>query len=164
MVGIAICHHKNNIEFLKDLVDSISGIPYKIYEDGIDRIKDSYEIGAINEARKDFDNFILLQDTCLIKDTDKLIEILNKSGNIAFSDNFFHYIGKYQTDLLPQLPENKSKDDSITNEAFWSKIIGNFSYIENPLKITTNVFEDRHGRKNMVLENDFIIKYKNRYE
>lgn len=157
MQGIVICHHPANKLFLDDLLKSIkTDYPVFVCVDGKDRPESSYELGAIAAASKKFDEFVFLQDTCVIKDNALFERLFSLPGNVALTSGFYHYMGKYAD--LREIPSASSKEQSILLETRWMR--GRHGVFDPELPVHTDIFEDRHGRKNMKLENPYIIKWK----
>lgn len=170
---IVICHHKSTHPFLKDLLSSIRGVKYKrlIIENETEKSKyipniGGYELGAIQKAMTLIDDDIFfLQDTTVIKDK-WIFKIADKAkGGMALCEKFMSYMGKYKMEVLKQmvLPTVYSKNDSLKYEFSWTEEYirkdPHFEYAPQALQ-DTDIFIEKHGRKNMVLENDYIIKYK----
>lgn len=130
-----------------------------------------YELGKIKKAAEmGLDEFVFLQDSCIVKDHALLDEMFDFDGSVALGAwPFFMYLGKYRLDTLKkvELPEVNNKHDSVHYEGKWTR---DYAEAESKLKhicrdlVDTNVFEERHGRKNMVLENDYLIKYKGTWD
>jgi hypothetical protein len=116
------------------------------------------------------DRFLFLQDSWVIKD-DGFWDLLEAhTGSVAITaDPYFYgcYAGVYERSVIEQIgvPEIKSKREAIDNEIAWHK-----SYVEvagKPVVLFPDLTDakatrqvEKHGRANLVLENDYIIKYK----
>jgi hypothetical protein len=116
------------------------------------------------------DRFLFLQDSWLIKD-DSFWDLLEShTGSVAITaDPYFYgcYAGVYERSVIEQIgvPEINTKREAIDNEIAWHK-----RYVEvagepvvlfpdlSDAKATRQV--ERHGRTNLVLENEYIAKYK----
>lgn len=161
--GIVICHHPDNKPFLDDLLKSIDKTEYPIFvcEDGIDRPENSFELGAIEEGSKYFEQFVFLQDSCVIKDISLFDKLFAIKGNVALTPKFFHYMGKL-SELPDEFPKVNDKEGSIRFETTWLKLP--YTSFEPELPVESKVFEEKYGRLNMVLENQYLIKYKARWQ
>ena len=99
----------------------------------------------------------------VIKDPSFLKKGWDLGGSVAFCNcpfNMGMYLGIYSRGELDRLgiPEAKSKRDAVKYESEWlpefrcEVLCTDFWDSER--------FEMRHGRKNMILENEYMIKYK----
>lgn len=116
------------------------------------------------------DRFLFLQDSWVIKD-DKFWDLLQSTtGSVAITaDPYFYgcYAGVYESWVIEQIgvPVIADKREAIRNEIDWHK-----SYVEvsgNPQVLFPELTdrnstrqEEKHGRNNLVLENDYLVKYK----
>lgn len=121
----------------------------------------AFELGGILRGKETFDEFVHLMDTCLIKDTslfDKLFEI---EGNVFLTEGGYHYMGKFDSKSLPDIPKIDNKQDAISLELQWLK--KPYTAFKPDLPVHTDVFEEKFGQHRMKLENDYIIKWKGTY-
>lgn len=173
---IVIATHQSTKPFLKDLLYSLRGCKYKklVIENETTNSRyianrGGYELGAMYKATTlANDDLFFLQDTCVIKKK-KILEIAEKApGGMALCHKFMSYLGKYKRAVLDTMviPGVDNKQDSLRHEFSWTaeyiSLDKDFQYAPDPLG-DSNVFEEKHGRKNMVLENDYLIKYKARW-
>lgn len=147
------------------------GIVYQAKEEGndftiINNNWNGFELGGIQRGAEFFDEFIHLMDTCVVKDPKMIEEMFNHNGSVYLCRGFFSYLGKYISSIVEKVgtPRVEDKEQAIYHERSW-----NARYLDNDpnakqfqpeLPVTTDVFEEKNGRKNMVLDNGFIIKYK----
>ena len=163
MKAIIIATTKNRSEWAKQCYDSLNG--YTRYPVIIlDHYE--YELGKIRWVieNTNLDEFILLQDSVVLKSTEWLDEVFDHNGSVSFAKRpFFMYLGKYRRTALEQngMPTVSSKQQSVDYEDTWTK-----AYAENENFITlfdlsdTNHFQEHLGRNNMIIENDKLVKYK----
>lgn len=131
----------------------------------------SYELGKINWIFNNttIDRFLLLQDSVVVKKQEffDLLEQYPKS--LAISDCpilFGMYLGIYSRETLSKIniPIPKSKDEAIHYEQCWSKeycATEEVPLLFNDFKDQLNKgTKDHFGRINLILENDYLIKYK----
>lgn len=118
-----------------------------------------FELGGILRGKETFDEFIHLMDTTIIKDTSIFNKLFDIKGHVFLTKGGYHYMGKFVSDDLPDIPKIDNKADAIALELRWLWDRAR-TYFEPDLPVHTNVFVEKHGRKNMVLENDYLIKYK----
>lgn len=170
--GIVITTSEFTKDFLPQCLNSIKDTQYPILVVGNNYIPDSdypivinrwnaFELGGILQGKKHFTEFVHLMDTTIVKDItlfDKLLEI---EGNVFLTHGGYHYMGKFVSDLLPEIPKISTKEEAIQLELHWLK--KPYTFFEPDLPVHTDVFEEIHGSKRMKLENDFIIKYKGTY-
>lgn len=125
-----------------------------------------FELGGIKRGAERFDEFVHLMDTCVLKEPEVVDFMFSAEWSICFCRHFFSYLGKYQTKILKQIgiPKITTKEEAIECEHLWHRKYKQADpavmVLQPELPIETDVFVEKYGRKNMVLENDFIIKYK----
>lgn len=130
-----------------------------------------FDPGAMR-AVLDFDkkatDIFMLQETTEVKDK-RIFDVAARSaGSVALSAGFFHFLGKYRRAIIDQvgLPIPQTKKAAIFWEYYWSLV---YCDSEDRLLVVPNALEDTkkfkmmHGKKRMVLENDYIIKYKSNW-
>lgn len=84
---------------------------------------------------------------------------------MALNPRFEMYLGKYDRRILDQMyiPTPFNKAEAVKFEQEWNRAYikndPNFKVFHQPLH-DVEVFEEKFGRNNMILENDFIKKYK----
>ena len=127
-----------------------------------------YEVGKIRWVveNTNIDEFVLLQDSCVVKDAGIFDLCFDKNGTVTFDPKFRSYMGKWLRHTLKKtgIPLAKNKHDAVILEEDWAHRI----YLANETVKSSlfdtfslsNAYEDRHGRKNMVLENRYIKKWK----
>jgi len=161
--AIIIATTKDRSDWAKQCYDSLKD--YKRYPV---IILDSYEyeLGKIWWVIENttIDEFLFLQDSVVLKSTDWLDDLFDYEGSVSLAARpFFMYLGKYKRATLEKIgiPEVSSKQQAVDLEATWTK---RYSEAGDCLKLfdlqDTNVFEEHLGRRNMVIENDKLIKYK----
>lgn len=143
--------------WLEDCLKSLEGVKYPI---DVCLGGSTFDpMGFYRAKEKGYDEFILLHDTCVIKDT-KLIDIMfEKEGHVSLSPGFLMCLGKYVTKDLHELPpQPMTKRQAIEFEGqYCSALRGECLFTE---LLDSDKFEEKNGRNNMVLENDYIRKYK----
>lgn len=129
-----------------------------------------YELGGILHGAELFDEFLHLMDTCVLTDDEMVHEMFSHDGGVYLCRGFFSYLGKYDSGAVRRvgIPKIETKDEAIRAEWEWNgKYLGadhKAIQFQPPLPVITEVFEMRHGRQNMVLDNGFIKKYKARWK
>lgn len=118
----------------------------------------AFELGGILRGKERFDEFVHIMDTTLIKDPSLFDKLFNIPGHVFLTKGGYHYMGKFVSDDLPDIPQIDNKNDAVALELRWLQ--RPYTCFEPDLPVHTNIFEMKHGRKNMVLENDYLIKYK----
>lgn len=174
--GIVITTSSYTKDFLKDCLLSLQSTPYDIlilsndnytpdlfyfnrqYELIINP-ENGWEIAGIQAGKDNFNRFVHIMDTTLIKDIalfDKLFEILSNS---VLTRGNFHYQGCFNSKELPNLPIVHDKVTAIMLETRW---LDGFKYTEfqPDLPVLTDKWEMIHGMKRMRLENEYMIKWK----
>lgn len=167
MQAIVIATTPGREEWLANLLKSFGD--YRDYKIMI--ISDhSYELGKIKFVMEhtDIDEFVLLHDSCEIKDTGVFALMFNNKYSVAFSRDFFMYMGKYQRWYLKlmDIPYVVTKRQSVEQERTFNEqyaLITPYEILE-PQLIDKYVFEEKFGRTNMVVENKWIKKYKGTWD
>lgn len=170
--GIVIGTSSHTKDFLKPLLDSIKDTNYDILvvsnggykpEFPIDNLIindwNGWEIAVIEKGKENFDEFVHIMDTTLIKDISLFDKLFAIEGNVVLTKGNFHYMGKFVTKELPNLPRVHDKTTAIMLEVRW---LDGFTYTEftPDLPVHTTVWEEIHDMKRMRLENDYMIKWK----
>jgi len=172
--GIVITTSEHTKDWLPECVASL-GTKYPILVVGnnykselVNVVNDwnGFELGGILRGAEHFDEFIHLMDTCIVNDQTILDELFEHNGSVYLCDGFFSYLGKYRKEILDKIgiPKINSKGEAIEMERAWNRKYldadsDSVQYIPE-LPIHTSVFVEKHGRKNMVLDNGKIIKFK----
>lgn len=118
-----------------------------------------WEIGGIQRGKETFDEFVFLMDTCIIKDITLFDRLFGIEGHVVLTKGNFHYMGKFVTKELPNLPRVHDKTTAIMLEVKW---LDGYKYTEfqPDLPVHTLNWEEIHGMNRMRLENDYMIKWK----
>lgn len=135
-------------------------------------LRDSnYELGKIKWCQEHLKNlFFFFQDSVVFKSTTWIDQALERNQSISLNndpDLYGTYMGIYDPTILNQIdiPIPKSKAEAVELELTWTK-----KYVSQagPVPVLFPDFKDsnaqtkeyKHGRENLVLENDYLIKYK----
>jgi hypothetical protein len=140
-------------------------------------VNDSFECGALHAVMTmtDLDEFILIQDTFEVKNPFFIEQMFDayEGQSVSFGPGFSHYFGKFRRDTLNtlEIPVTLSKYDAIQAEKdFMGKI---YMGAEENISVLfpdfhdankSNIIEQRWGRANLVLENDYVIKRKGTWD
>jgi len=127
-----------------------------------------YEKLAFEVGIENFDEFILLQDSVMVKDSSLFKKMLESPNSVWLSKWGQNYFCKYKSEILRQIPiEIKDKKDSI----YWERQLHeDYRKLEVPEIMldgcldNTEVFEEAYGRKNMISENEYFKKYKGTWD
>jgi hypothetical protein len=133
--------------------------------------EDRYELGAFEVALRntDWDEFLFLQDTFEVLDQSFIGVVMETPGSVALGPTFFHYAGKWLRSVLEtmDIPVVTSKQQSAHWEhtfsrLYWERVGPAGVMVADPAFHDGNParFEDRFGRHNMILENQWYRKYK----
>jgi hypothetical protein len=129
-----------------------------------------YELGKIKWMydNTNFDRWFFLQDSVVIKDTRIFDMAFAYSKTVALCHLPSMYMGVYCRETLHnvEIPDVQDKEEAIHYETHWV----NYKYYaaEGDVPILFDNFGDSYatgiknifGRDNLVLENDYLIKYK----
>jgi hypothetical protein len=131
----------------------------------------TFELGKINWIFNNttIERFFFLQDSVIIKD-ERLFELLDEKASIALTNDpstYGMYMGVYERKHLAKIdiPIPQSKREAIEFEMTWT---AKYCQAAKNVRIAFPDLADRNavkkeivfGRENLVLENDFLIKYK----
>jgi hypothetical protein len=135
---------------------------------------DGYEIGKIKSVLKNtkIDKFIFLQDSVEVKDK-SLFDLCFLSPSAVslcnYPKDFGCYLGMYWRETLEKmnLPDIKTKLDAVNYEEKFADEYSKYAHskIMTIGKDMHNVdnFVEKWGHKVMMIENDYLIKYKTCY-
>ena len=170
--GIVIGTSEYTKNFLKPCLDSLKGTEYNILvvsnggykpdfeiENLVINSWNGWEIGVIQRGKETFSEFIHLMDTTIIKDVSLFDKLFAIEGNVVLTKGNFHYMGKFVTEKLPNLPRVHDKATAIMLEVKW---LDGFPYTEfqPDLPVHSLEWEIIHGQNRMRLENEYMVKWK----
>lgn len=177
--GIVVTTSAYTKDFLAPLLDSIKEVKYPIlllsnggYKPNIDwnlmqNVKliinpvNGWELAGVQAGKDNFDEFVHIMDSTLIKDISMFDKLFAIEGNVVLTKGNFHYMGKFETSRLPNLPTVTNKDVAIMLEAHWLKYYREF---KPDLPVQSEIFEIVHGQRRMRLENEYMIKWKGKFQ
>jgi hypothetical protein len=113
-------------------------------------------------------DFFLMHNTTLIKDQEIFDIAAQFNGTLAMSNGLMSFLGKYRRQIIEKIgiPIPQEKGAAIYYEYFWNIIYFQFedkiAICDDPLK-NSNKLEVKFGRRNMVLENKYLKKWKSNY-
>lgn len=186
---IGIVHHDSTKKFLPALLKSLKGVQYPVQIVYNNKVADTtkeidgipivynmwggFELGALKrlmEANPKENDFFILQESVVIKDHMMFGVAASYIGSLACSHGFMHFMGKYQRDVVNQIgiPVPQTRLAEIYWEYFWNIVYINaagdkIATFDEPLLDNSEVFEQKFGRKNMVLENKYMKKWKSNW-
>jgi hypothetical protein len=155
-----------------DRQDWLADCSASINREHVAIINYGYELAKIRWVmdNTNADRFLLLQDSWIVKD-DRFWDLLEaEDGSVALNaDPYFFgcYAGIYERWAIEKIevPTISSKEEAIRNEIDWNKayvaVAGEPKVLFPELtdNNATGVLE-HHGRKNLLLENKYLAKYK----
>ena len=174
--GIVIGTSEYTKSFLKPLLDSIKDTKYDIlvvsnggYVPDLSYFEtpialqineiNGWELSCITRGKENFDQFIFIHDTTLIKDISLFDKLFAIEGNVVLTKGNFHYMGKFVTKELPNLPIVRDKVTAIMLETIWLDGFG-YTEFQPDLPAHSLIWEEVHGQKRMRIENEYIVKWK----
>jgi hypothetical protein len=152
-------------EWLSDCSSSIKREHIAVVNTGFELGKIAWVINNTNA-----DRFLFLQDSWLIKDEGFWDLLESHPSSVAINADPYYfgcYTGVYERWVIDEIgvPFMRDKREAIKNEIDWHK-----AYVEvagKPAVLFPELTDnnatgtvERHGRINLVLENDYIAKYK----
>ena len=152
-------------QWLADCTASISREHIAIVSFGFELAKISWVMENTNA-----DRFLFLQDSWVIKDQ-RFWDLLEAcTGSVAINaDPYFYgcYAGVYERSVIEKIgvPVVNDKREAIRYEIDWHQryvqVAGEPVVLFPELKDSKAIKQiELHGRTNLVLENDYIVKYK----
>lgn len=185
---IGIIHHESTRHFLPPLLKSLRGVKYPvevIFNNctnnrplGIPKPftwwpnpEGGFELGALKHlftTEYKEDSYFLMQESTLVKDQGIFDIAAAFPGSLAICPGFGSFLGKYRRSVLEEvgIPVPQSRQVAIYYEKYWNEIYMNTEKViascDQPL-VDTKKFETKFGRKNMVLENKWLIKWKSNW-
>jgi hypothetical protein len=163
--GIVITTHKSTQQFLLDLLVSLQDCKYPIVITYNTNEDNQYERRGLEIGRDLFDEFIYLHDTVIIKDLQLFDKLFEHSGMLSIAPNFLMYLGKYESQRLREvsIPLVWDKQGAIAME-FWLRQVFQVPCFDDTFIDGNHTFEEKYGKTRMVLENQYIKKYKSCYD
>lgn len=152
--------------WVSQCIQSIRDIPYLVV------CEEGFELGKIRWVFENttLERFFFLQDSCVVKNSEFINLAFNYPGSVAVSNcpvKMGMYLGIYTRQTLSQIsiPYVRDKEEAIRYEVTWSN---QYCSIEPDIPTLFPEFNDqnarkienRFGRQNLVLENEYLIKYK----
>lgn len=149
----------------------LAGASESIGVEHIAVVNEGYELAkigwALNNTRAD--RFLFLQDSFVVKDQG-FFELLDAfTGSVALFDDpapYGCFAGVFERSALERvgIPAVASKRDSVRLEVDWCRdyveAAGHVPILFPDLRDNTGVMQIHNGRNNLVLENEFIKKFK----
>ena len=135
----------------------------------------TWELGKIKWIydHTDLDEFLFLPDTAIIKKTKILDKIFGEfqGKSVAFHHFGNSYMVKYRREILDKmiLPKVNSKPETIFHETWWNKAYFSLDpaevlFPELSDAIEPEKIEEKFGRQNLKMENDWFCKWKGTWD
>ena len=160
MKGIIVVTYPGS-PWLSDCIASLVGVKYPVYLCINPPGKSAYDMEAFYYAKehKIYD-FFVLHDSMVIKDISLFDKVFELKGNVQLSHIWQMGLGKFNIHNIPELPTKPTdKLSAIRFENSYLRTIKVNHTLFTLLK-DTDIFEEKHGKKRMIIENEFIRKYK----
>lgn len=171
MQAVVVHTLKGREEMLNNIMDSLSGCKYPV----VVYYEKNFELGVFNRILKEtcISEFSYFHDTCEIKDLSLLDFCFedNPDKSVSFACYprvYGMYLGKYLRRVLEKIEipfvkdVHSEADFEITWTQQYAQADGNVIMIDNPLKDCES-FVNKWGKKRMLLENQYLRKYKHRW-
>lgn len=164
--GIVIAHYRHREDpWLDNLLYSINTHYPIVVSNHKGWVMDAVRLAFKNTP---FDEIFFLNESMVVKDNSiwDIVFKEHKGKSVAVGDKFLMHLGKYRREIAEKIPYPKIKDkrdEVLLGEFGWTR---DYMALEpdyvtiDPMTDTFEVFEEKHGRTNMVLENKYFIKYK----
>lgn len=162
---ILILHSRNSKGWLEDLLHSID-TKYPIIVSNHD--PKLWCMGAIKKFfdETDYDEVCILNDTMIVKDNSiwQIIFEQHKGKSVMLGIDYTMFMGKFLTEHILPFPEvHNKREDVLLGEDQWCRGYSRLpiEHIQlDPLHDTYQVYEEKNGRNNMILENQWLKKWK----
>jgi hypothetical protein len=161
MQSIIVVTYKGS-PWIGECLDSLAGCKYPVHVCINPPGKSAYDPAGFYYAKEHgLEQFIIMHDTMIIKDMSFFDDAFAIEGNVSFpAVDFLMCFGKYDASLLPPLPAKPTKKmEAIMFETYYARKIPKSATLF-PDFDDTHIFVHKHGKDRMVLENDYVIKYK----
>lgn len=162
--AIIIPTHEKFSHWLDNCLRTLKGCDYKIEIVVNTDSSNKFEMAAIEFGMRHYDEFIVLQDTIEVKDLsifDKMFEI---EGPVFLNPHGQMFINKYVTKVLENitLPKVFDKRSAVNAETLLHQAIKQQTFVRvlDPSFVDGPAREEKFGRTNMVIENEWLKKYK----
>lgn len=115
-----------------------------------------------------FDEIFFLNESMIVKDNSiwDIVFREYEGRSVAVGDKFLMHLGKYlrkYADKTYYPTINNKSDEVFLGEFGWTKeyMALDPDYVSiQPITDTFQEYEEKHGRRNMILENDYFKKWK----
>jgi len=156
--------------WLPDLLASLDGCRWPV---AVHYTRD-WELATFAWAAERYDEFVFLPQSTVVLDQrvfDRCFEDYEGYGvNLATAQRrpFAMYLGKYRSEVVRAqgVPVVADKADAVLHESQWcmeyarrEEANGKLVTVGGPME-HTEVFEERHGRLNMVVQNEYLQRLK----
>lgn len=136
-------------------------------------ITPKFELSSIRWASERFEEFVFLPESTLVLDPtvfDRCFgEFAGMSVDLANQPDTM-YLAKFRSAAVHDVPEVHDKLEAVRYEREWmgaylaaEEAAGKLAHLGRPM-LHSNVFEERHGRLNMVVENEYLRRYKGAWD
>lgn len=162
--GIVISTHMSSLRtWLPDCLESIAVYSEFIHVHVNTPDANYFEAGGITAGWRKFDQFWHIPDTVVVKNP---ADLFKHAGSVSAGPRYISCVGLLRSSTIdtigpPDLPVDKLAAAVLVEDLWFHK------YMDyDPPKILDQGFDDkqvfveRHGRTNMVLESDLFRKYK----
>ena len=151
--------------WISECLDSLQGVKYPILLCINPEGKSAYDMEAFYYAQEHgVEEFIVLHDSMVIKDQSFFEEAFGRPGHVKLTPMFLMGFGKFVLKGLPPLPPKPiGKKAAVSFETHYLRKLPASSEMFPKFRDTNN-FVQKHGQKRMVLENDYLIKYKGTWD
>jgi len=167
--AIVVIHNRGNSPWLNDLLTSIdTDYPVLITN------HNGWMLPAIKKMfdTTDYDELFFLNESMIVKDN-AIWDIVFKDyegQGVAIGDKYLMFLGKYLRKYVEQthFPQvNSKRDDVLLGEQMWNHLYRNADPYFVQLEVMTDTFEEfeeKHGRRNMILEGKYFKKWKGSWD
>ncbi len=166
LVAVVIGAATADSPWLADCLASLDGCRWPV----VTHITADWELATIGWAAERYDEFVFLPESTVVLDQSVFDECFERwagrSVNLGTAQGmvFRMYLGKYVSEVVREVgvPEVHGKEEAIRYEVEWCVRYAEaapYVSLGGPLE-HTEVREERHGRVNMVVSNEYLRRYK----
>ena len=172
--AVVIGATRGDSPWLADLLTSLDGCRWPV----VVHLTRAFELDTIGWAAKHFEEFVFLPESTVVLDQSFLDGCFAQHHGLsvdlgrAQGGRFRMYLGKYlAASVLAQgVPAVADKDAAVNYEGSWCEqyarrevAAGRYVAMGDPLEHSSR-FEERHGRRNMVVENALLMRFKGAWD
>ena len=172
--AVVIGATRGDSPWLTDLLLTLDGCRWPV----VVHLTRAFELDSIGWAARWFDEYVFLPESTRVLDPSLFDRCFTDQHGMsvdlgrAQGGHFRMYLGKYLAASVQSLgvPTVANKHDAVERESEWGEryyrhevAAGRYAVIGGTLEHTSR-FEDRHGRTNMIVSNEYLERFKGSWD